>query len=129
MPAIPDLSVQLYSVREPLGKDFSGTLGRLADIGLTQVEPYGLLNNAENLRSGLTANGLTAPTAHQALDTGNLDEIFQIAAELGIGTVIHPYTPADSWRTQIGRRTGRRHPEPRRRRRGRPRSTRCLPQP
>ena len=99
MPAIPDLSVQLYSVREPLGKDFSGTLGRLADIGLTQVEPYGILDNAENLRSGLAAHGLTAPTTHQALDTGNLDEIFQIAAELGVGTVIHPYTPADFWRT------------------------------
>ena len=69
MPAMPDLSVQLYSVREPLSKDFSGTLGRLADIGLTQVEPYGLLDNADNLRSGLAAHGMTAPTTHQALDT------------------------------------------------------------
>ncbi len=34
-----------------------------------------------------------------SLATGNLEEIFHIAAELGVGTVIHPFTPADLWRT------------------------------
>ena len=99
MPTLPDLSVQLYSVREPLSRDFNGTLGRLAGIGLTQVEPYALLDNAKHLTSGLVANNLTAPTAHQALDNGHLEEIFHIAAELGTGTVIHPFTPATHWRT------------------------------
>lgn len=99
MPAIPDLSVQLYTVREQLPADFSGTLARLAEIGLTRVEPYGLVAFADQLRSGLAANGLSAPTTHQALDGGDLERIFDTAAELGVGTVIHPYTPADRWQT------------------------------
>jgi sugar phosphate isomerase/epimerase len=100
MPGIPDLSVQLYSVRRPIAADFKGTLARLADIGLTRVEPYDLLANGENLKTGLTANGLSAPTAHQALDTGDLEAIFELAAELGVGTVIHPYTPSEQWQTR-----------------------------
>jgi hypothetical protein len=97
--ALPDLSVQLYSVREPLAADFSGTLGRLAEIGLTRVEPFQLLANAENLASGLPKHGLTAPTTHQSLDGGDLDAIFQAAAELGVGTVIHPFTAAVFWQS------------------------------
>ena len=100
MTALPDLSVQLYSVREPLADDFSGTLGRLAEIGLTQVEPFQLLANAENLASGLRKHGLTAPTTHQSLDGGDLEAIFQAAAELGVGTVIHPFTAAEFWQTR-----------------------------
>ena len=100
MTALPDLSVQLYSVREPLAADFSGTLGRLAEIGLTRVEPFQLLANAENLASGLPKHGLTAPTTHQSLDGGDLEAIFQAAAELGVGTVIHPFTAAEFWQTK-----------------------------
>ena len=100
MAALPDLSVQLYSVREPLADDFSGTLGRLAEIGLTQVEPFRLLANAENLAAHLSGHGLTAPTAHQSLGDGDLETIFQAAADLGVGTVIHPFTPAESWQTR-----------------------------
>ena len=99
LPAIPDLSVQLYSVREQLAADFPGTLTRLAEIGLTRVEPFGMVDFADRLRTGLVANGLSAPTTHQALDSGDLERIFDTAAELGVGTVIHPYTPAERWQT------------------------------
>jgi len=44
------LVVQLYSVRQPLAEDFAGTLRRLADLGLTRVEPYGMLRFADDLR-------------------------------------------------------------------------------
>lgn len=39
MAPLPTLSIQLYSVRRQLAEDLEGTLGRLAEIGLTQVEP------------------------------------------------------------------------------------------
>lgn len=94
---LPDLSVQLYSVRGPLAEDFAGTLGRLAEIGLTRVEPFALLEFAEQLRETLPASGLTAPTAHQALDVDELEAAFEAAAELGVGTIIHPSSPSELW--------------------------------
>ncbi len=98
--SLPDLSVQLYSVRQPLAEDFAGTLRRLTDLGLTRVEPYGMLRFADDLRAALPATGLTAPTAHQALDGGDLEAIFETAAMLGIRTVVHPFTPADRWQSR-----------------------------
>src|SRR5258708_21056810 len=92
--SLPDLSVQLYSVRQPLAADFAGTLRRLADLGLTRVEPYGMFAFADQLQGAVPAAGLTAPTAHQALDGGNLDAIFHAAPVLGVQTAVHPFTPA-----------------------------------
>jgi sugar phosphate isomerase/epimerase len=43
---------------------------------------------------------LTAPTTHQSLTGGDLDRIFTIAVDLGIGTVIHPVTPRADWTTR-----------------------------
>lgn len=102
MATLPDLSVQLYSVRRPMGDDFAGTLGRIAEIGLTRVEPFDLLRYAEQLASTLPATGLIAPTAHQALDGNDLGEIFDTAAGLGVELVIHPYAPAEVWQTRAG---------------------------
>jgi sugar phosphate isomerase/epimerase len=96
---LPDLSVQLYSVRQPLATDFTGTLARLATTGLTRVEPYDMLAVAETLATALPAAGLTAPTAHQTLTAGRFDEIFSAAADLGVDLVVHPYTPADQWQS------------------------------
>jgi sugar phosphate isomerase/epimerase len=100
MAQLPDLSVQLYSVRQQLADDFAGTLSRLADIGFTRVEPYGMLRFADQLKDGLAAAGLSAPTTHQALDGGDLEAIFQAAAALGVEFVVHPFTPADRWQSR-----------------------------
>jgi sugar phosphate isomerase/epimerase len=97
---LPDLSVQLYSVRQPLATDFAGTLARLAATGLTRVEPYDMLAAADALASALPAAGLTAPTAHQSLTGGLLDEIFSAASDLEVDLVVHPYTPADQWQSR-----------------------------
>lgn len=99
MATLPDLSVQLYSVREQLQADFQGTLTALREIGLTRVEPFNLLGIADELATGLAANGLSAPTTHQALVDVELTEVFDTASRLGVGTVIHPFTPADQWVT------------------------------
>ena len=65
-----ELSVQLYTVRDALAQDFDGTLSKLAAFGFTQVEPFAFINFADELRSGLPNNGLTAPTAHVHLIVG-----------------------------------------------------------
>lgn len=92
------LSVQLYSVRNAFATDPPGTLRRLADIGFTQVEPYGVVENAEVLRTALPDCGLTAPTAHAQLLGVDQDPVFAVAAECGIDVVIDPFVPAERWR-------------------------------
>ena len=93
------LSVQLYSVRDAFAHDPADTLTRLAAIGFTQVEPYGVEENLAVLRTALPDNGLTAPTAHAKLLDPQIDRhaVFAAAAELGIGVVIEPIVEAAHW--------------------------------
>src|SRR4051794_20633619 len=95
-------SVQLYSVRDHFATDPKGTLDRLAAIGFTQVEPYGLVEHAAALKAGLPAAGLTAPTTHMHLVDTDLDQVFTAAADVGIGIVIEPAVREDKWRDADG---------------------------
>jgi sugar phosphate isomerase/epimerase len=95
-----ELSVQLYTVREVLAQDFDGTLGKLASFGFTQVEPFALLNFGDELRDGLPKNGLTAPTAHVHLVGEDHDAICELAAELGVQTIIEPYVDPTRWQSE-----------------------------
>ena len=92
-----ELSVQLYTVRAALENDFDGTLGRLAGLGFTAVEPYGFDHFAAELKTGLARYGLSAPTTHVGLLGGDQDAILTAAAELGIGTVIDPSVDPARW--------------------------------
>jgi sugar phosphate isomerase/epimerase len=91
------LSVQLYTVREDLARDVPGTLARLAELGLTQVEPFALTRYADALGPALAATGLTAPTAHQRVLGNDLDDVFGAAAALGVETVIDPRVDPARW--------------------------------
>lgn len=92
-----ELSVQLYSVRDAFAADPDGTLRQLAALGFTRVEPYGVVENADALRAGLPAHGLTAPTAHARLIGADQAAVFATAAELGIGLVIDPFVESARW--------------------------------
>ena len=103
MAPLPTLSIQLYSVRRQLAEDLDGTLARLAELGLTQVEPFDLVGDPAGLRAALDRNGLTAPTAHTRLTTGlSLDEVFEAATTVGVGTVIDPMIDPDRWTSADG---------------------------
>nr|WP_232327846.1 TIM barrel protein [Kibdelosporangium sp. MJ126-NF4]CEL13993.1 Xylose isomerase domain protein TIM barrel [Kibdelosporangium sp. MJ126-NF4]CTQ88361.1 Xylose isomerase domain protein TIM barrel [Kibdelosporangium sp. MJ126-NF4] len=92
------MSVQLYSVRDEFAERPGEVLQRLAAIGFTQVEPYGLVENAAVLRTGLRESGLTAPTAHAQLIDADQRAVFEVAAECGVSVVIDPFVPAEKWR-------------------------------
>ena len=77
-----ELSVQLYSVRDAFAAAPADTLRRLAALGFTNVEPYGVLENVEALRAGLPANGLAAPTAHARLIGADQAAVFAAAADV-----------------------------------------------
>jgi putative nucleotidyltransferase with HDIG domain len=97
------LSIQLYTVRAALADDAGATLARLAEIGFRQVEPFDLLTYRDRLRDGLSRHGIAAPTAHIGLiGDAPLDEILDAAVELGIGTLIQPWTEPKRWRSEPG---------------------------
>ena len=96
---MPDLSVQLYTVRDALAENYDQTLAALAGFGFTAVEPFQLDAFAEELRRGLPAHGLSAPTAHVGVLNGDQDAIFALATELGIGTLIEPSVDRARWQT------------------------------
>ena len=90
-------SIQLYTLRNAVAEDLPATIKRVAEIGFTHVEPYDFVASAKELGRALHENGLTAPSAHAPLLSGDQDEIFGAAKELGIPTVIDPMVPADLW--------------------------------
>jgi sugar phosphate isomerase/epimerase len=64
-PNPPALGIQLYTLRQPLAKDFKGTLATLHKIGYGEVETAGLLHqDARSFRAALDAVGLSAPSGH-----------------------------------------------------------------
>ncbi len=96
---MPDLSVQLYSVRDALAENYDQTLAALAGFGFTAVEPFRLDSFAEELRRGLPAHGLSAPTTHVGVLNGDQAAIFALATEFGIGTLIEPSVDRARWQT------------------------------
>ena len=92
-------SLQLYTLRNAIQEDLPATVGRVAEIGFTQVEPYNFVATAKELGAALKENGLTAPSGHAPLLSQDQDEIFAAAKELGITTVIDPFIPADRWQS------------------------------
>jgi sugar phosphate isomerase/epimerase len=93
----PAAAVQLYTVRDALGRDPRGALRSLREIGIVEGELYGL-NGPENatlfglpardLRTLLEANGLRVPISHIGGALTNTAEIGSIAKALGVETLV-----------------------------------------
>lgn len=88
----PQVSVQLYSVRDHVAADLDLTLDKLAKLGFEVVEPFGLPSDSAKLKAALTRAGLAAPTAHASV---LYDPAAAIAAAIEVGTqlLIEPYQP------------------------------------
>ena len=80
------IGVQLYSVRDRLEKDFTGTLEGVAKIGFKEVEFAGYYNRSpEEVRSLLDRLGLRAPSSHIMLDALQKDLGAQVKSAKTIG--------------------------------------------
>ncbi|MCP2264097.1 sugar phosphate isomerase/epimerase family protein [Promicromonospora thailandica] len=98
--SIPTVSVQLYSVRDAIADDLAGAVARLAETGLSHVEPYAFHERTDEYRRAFAAAGVTAPSGHApVLDAEDPGAVLDAAAALGMATVIDPYVPADRWQT------------------------------
>lgn len=106
----PLLSLQLYSVADQLTADLDGTLARLADLGLRQVEAYDFVTRAPALVESFAKHGLEARTGHAPLLSEQVrgagetmvpapaqEDVFSAARTLGLQIVIDPYVAPERW--------------------------------
>jgi sugar phosphate isomerase/epimerase len=96
----PPLSLQLYTVRDAFAADPRGTLRRVADLGLRNVEPFGLVAAVDGLVEPMAELGLAAPTSHVAFVDGGLEAALAAAERLRVHTIIEPYIPEERWTTR-----------------------------
>lgn len=84
-PMPPQITVQLYSLRDALEADFEGTLRQVAAIGFPCVEPVGFHGRKPaDVAKLFTELGITAPTVHCSLPIGDAtNEVIETALELG----------------------------------------------
>ena len=93
------IGVQLYTVRDAIGKDLEGTLARVAEIGYTHVEGasygdgkyYG--KSPAEFKSLLSSLGLKMPSSHIGLPfwKNNVEKTIEDAANVGLEYMIMPW--------------------------------------
>ncbi len=88
------IGVQLYTLREAMAEDVSGTLANVAEIGFDEVEFAGYFDHTPaQIRALLDQNGLTSPATHISLQASqeNLAEVIEAARTIGHRYVIVAY--------------------------------------
>jgi len=82
---IPEISVQLYSVRDQAAADYEGTIRAIAGMGFGCVEPAGFPGSSPEEAARLFQElGLKAPSCHCALPIGDeKNKVIETALLLG----------------------------------------------
>jgi sugar phosphate isomerase/epimerase len=94
------LSVQLYTLRDPLAADFEGTLDAVRDAGIPYVELAGLGDKSPaEFKAALDARGLKASGAHIGIEAieDDFDGVVEQAKTIGFDLVIVPYVGKDKY--------------------------------
>ena len=105
----PAISVQLYSARDHLD-DLDGTLAKLVEIGLRNVEGFAFVNDPQPLADAFAKAGVKCPTGHAPFLSdevhGNkvppMEQVFEAARVVGIEWLIDPFVDAERWTTAEG---------------------------
>lgn len=112
--SLTEASVQLYTLASEFSADMSGSLDKLAALGLRNVEAFAFVDRPAEIRAALDASGLASPTGHAPLLSDELwtpdgsiptpapEVVFEAAATIGIRTVIDPFVSPDRWLTEEG---------------------------
>jgi len=93
--SISKVGMQLYTVRDLMGKDFEGTLASVAAIGYKEVEFAGYFDKTpEQVRDILKKHGLTSPSAHipfANLGPDKIDGVIAAAKTIGHSYIVCPW--------------------------------------
>lgn len=97
------ISIQLYTLREQLAKDYEGTIRKVAAIGYTGVEPAGFPGTTAVAAAKLFKElGLKASSAHTALPVGaQRQEVLDTMHAIGASHVVGGFGP-DEFKTVDG---------------------------
>ena len=92
------IGLQLYTVRNPLPKDFAGTLQKIAAIGYTEVEAAGFFgHSAASVKQMMDKAGLKCVSAHYTLADliKTTPETIDYAKTLGLSYLVSstPWSP------------------------------------
>jgi sugar phosphate isomerase/epimerase len=97
---IEKIGLELYTVRDALGKDFEGTLAQVAKVGYKEVEFAGFFAHLpefnpspKRTREILDADGLSAPATHvpySALSLENWPKVLEASKILGHEYIVNP---------------------------------------
>lgn len=104
-PRLANPGVQLYTVREELGRDFRGTLQRVAALGYREVEFAGYFDQPpQAIRRLLDDLGLAAPSAHvgEALLGPEGERLIDAARTVGHRYLVFPWVDPAQWRDLDG---------------------------
>ncbi|MEK7949967.1 sugar phosphate isomerase/epimerase family protein [Luteolibacter soli] len=102
-----NIGIQLYTLRDALGKDAAGTLKAVAEAGYQQVEPFGF-PNCQPLLDGAKAAGLAMNSAHfewgsvispKDAAMSDFQKIIEKAKEVGLSHLVIPYLADGERRT------------------------------
>ena len=88
---MPTISIQLYTLREALEADRTGTLAAVAAMGVDEVEPFGI-ENFDWLPAALAEAGLKVGSAHAGI-IQRPEDVIAAAKALGVTTVFQPSPP------------------------------------
>src|SRR6266699_7307235 len=99
------VALELYTVRDETGRDFAGTLRRVAQLGYAGVEfaGYGDLT-AQEMSTLLAETGLRVAGTHLGLDAlqdPQLEASISYCKDIGCSIIVLPWL-AKEWRTQEG---------------------------
>jgi sugar phosphate isomerase/epimerase len=98
------LGLQLYSVRDVLAQDFTGTIERIAAMGYAAVETAGFPGTTPQAAAALFQRlGLQVPSAHISLPLGDArNEVLDTMQALGAKYLVCAYLPAEEFATADG---------------------------
>jgi sugar phosphate isomerase/epimerase len=88
------IGLQLYTVRDLMKKDFTGTLEKVAAVGYKEVEFAGYFDNKpEDVRKLLDRLNLKAPATHISIEAlrDRLDSVIQTAKAVGHQYIVCPW--------------------------------------
>ncbi len=91
---IDKVGVQLYTVRDAMKKDFSGTIAKVASTGYKEVEFAGYFDHSPaDVRALLDKDGLSAPSCHLGYDLleNHLPETIAAAHTVGHTYIVCPW--------------------------------------
>ncbi|MCD4746966.1 MAG: sugar phosphate isomerase/epimerase [Bacteroidales bacterium] len=99
------IGIQLYTLRNQVKDDFTGTLQKIAAIGYNAIEAAGYANGKfygyppKEYKKFIEDIGLIPQSSHTAVSIENIDKVIEDTLEAGMSYLVLPYLSEDKRRT------------------------------